>query len=65
MKPPRLRARLPVQNDLFERATSAPLTGLQLGHDELVDLISRLLWEVVSDADVSRSAESSDEQDHH
>jgi len=63
MKPTRQRARLPVQTDLFDCASPVPaLTGLQLHHDELVGLMSQLLWEVVSDAGKTRGVENGDEQ---
>jgi len=36
-----------VQHDLFSSAPAAPpLANLEIRHDELVELLSRLLWEV-------------------
>jgi hypothetical protein len=64
MKPIQLRMRRPAQTDLFESAGALPtLTSLQLHHDELVDLLSQLMWQVVRDAEHNRSAEDSNEQD--
>lgn len=52
-----------VQRDLFSNVAPPPaLTSLQLQHDELVELLSRLLWEVVQATDPSMK-ETSDEQD--
>ncbi len=52
-----------VQRDLFSNVAAPPaLTSLQLQHDELVELLSRLLWEVVQATDPSMK-ETSDEQD--
>lgn len=64
MKPTLPRARPPVQPDLFGTASApAPLTSLQLNRDELVDLLSQLLWQVVRQADIAQCPESDDEQD--
>ena len=64
MKPIPLRARPLVQTDLFDAATApAPLTSLQLHRDELVELLSQLLWRVASQADVAQRLEDDDEQD--
>ncbi|MHB1700325.1 MAG: hypothetical protein ACYCSN_09340 [Acidobacteriaceae bacterium] len=64
MKPNPLRARPLLQADLFDSATAlAPLTGLQRHHDELVELLSQLLWQVASRADVAEQLENDDEQD--
>lgn len=64
MKPTRQRAHLPMQTDLFDAATTlAPLTGLQQRHDELVELLSLLLWRVASQAASTQQAEDDDEQD--
>ena len=41
----------------------APLKSLQLHRDELVDLLSQLLWQVVRQADVAQRPEDDDEQD--
>ncbi len=58
------RAHPPVQPDLFGTASAtAPLTSLQLHRDELVDLLSQLLWQVVRQADVAQRQENDDEQD--
>lgn len=41
------RSNVPVQSDLFTDPPAMPaLTSLQQNHEELVDLLSRLLWEV-------------------
>jgi hypothetical protein len=64
MKPIPLRARPLVQTDLFDAARApAPLTSLQLNRDELVELLSQLLWQVASRADVAQRLEDDDEQD--
>ena len=64
MKPIPLRMRPLVQTDLFDAArSSAPLTSLQLERDALVELLSQLLWQVVSRADVAQRLEDDDEQD--
>ena len=64
MKPIPLRARPLVQTDLFEAATApAPLASLQLHHDELVELLSQLLWQVARRADAAQRLEDDDEQD--
>ncbi|HPO20818.1 MAG TPA: hypothetical protein PLO07_16620 [Rubrivivax sp.] len=64
MKQIPLRARpLVVQTDLFDAVTvRTPLTSLQLHRDELIDLLSQLLWQVASQDDVQRP-EDDDEQD--
>lgn len=64
MKPIPMRARPPMQTDLFDPAAApAPLTSLQLHRDELVDLLSQLLWQVVRQADAAQRLEDDDEQD--
>lgn len=64
MKPTLPRAIPLVQADLFDAATTlAPLTGLQQRHDELVDLLSQLLWRVASQAASVQKTEDDDEQD--
>lgn len=51
-----------VQRDLFDSAApSTALSSLQLHHDELVELLSRLLWQVARGAD--QREENTDEQD--
>ena len=64
MKPFPLRA-LPLhQTDLFDAATaSVPLTNLQLDRNELVELLSQLLWQVAMHADIAQPPEDDDEQD--
>ena len=58
------RARPLVQTDLFGAATApAPLTSLQQHRDELVELLSQLLWQVATRADVAQRLEDDDEQD--
>jgi hypothetical protein len=64
MKPIPLRVRPLVQTDLFDPAAAPPpLTSLQLHRDELVELLSKLLWQVASQADMVQRAEHDDEQD--
>ncbi len=64
MKPILLRARPPAQTDLFGTASApAPLTSLQLHRDELVDLLSQLLWQAVRQDGVDQRLEDDDEQD--
>jgi hypothetical protein len=64
MKPIPLRAHPFVQTDLFDAATApAPLTRLQLHRDELVELLSLLLWQVARHADIAQRLENDDEQD--
>jgi len=58
------RSSLPAQRDLFCGLPAPPaLMSLELHHDELVDLLSRLLWEVASSKDQTMPMESRDEQD--
>ena len=53
-----------VQCDLFSSVPVPPaLTSLEAQHDELVELLSRLLWEVVQATEPSMTKESGDEQD--
>ena len=64
MKPIPLRARPLVQTDLFDAAAPpAPLASLQLHRDELVHLLSQLLWRVARNADIAQRLEDDDEQD--
>ena len=64
MKPLPLRALPPLQTDLFDAAAaSAPLPSLQLHRDELVELLSQLLWQVARHADNAQQLEDDDEQD--
>lgn len=64
MKPTPLRATPHVQSDLFDAAAApAPLTSLQLHRGELVELLSQLLWQVASHADIAQRPEDDDEQD--
>lgn len=57
--------RPPMQADLFSSpsAPPAPLRSLQLHQDELIELVSRLLWQVVHGAHAGPTGESRDEQD--
>jgi hypothetical protein len=58
------RTRRSVQTDLFDSAVPPlPRASLEQAHDELVTLLSQLLWEVIHDADVTQSPENSHEQD--
>ena len=64
MKPIPRRAHPLVQTDLFDTAAvPIPMTSLQLHRDELVELLSQLLWQVASRADVAQRLEDDDEQD--
>jgi hypothetical protein len=64
MKPIPLRARPLVQTELFDAApTPAPPTSLQLHRDELVDLLSQLLWQVARQVHAVQRLEGDDEQD--
>jgi hypothetical protein len=52
------------QTDLFSNVPAPPaLTTLQLHHNELVELIGRLLWEVVQGPATQASKENAHEQD--
>jgi hypothetical protein len=52
------------QPDLFSSVPAPPgLTTLQHHRDELVDLIGRLLWEVIQGPSSTATKESSHEQD--
>ncbi len=65
MKPIPLRPRQLVQTDLFDAAAApAPLTSLQGLREELIELLSQLLWQVVaSPVEVAQPTEEDDEQD--
>jgi len=64
MKPHLLRVRPPAQIDLFDCAAAPPvLTSLELNHDDLVALLSQLIWQVAHDAEANGNLEKSDEQD--
>lgn len=64
MKPFPPRARPPMQTDLFDAGASpAPLRSLQLHRDELVELLSQLLWQVARHADIAQRLEGDNEQD--
>lgn len=64
MKSLQLRVRRPAQTDLFDDAGPLPaLTSLELHHDELVDLLSQLLWQVVRDVEANPRLEDGNEQD--
>ena len=53
-----------VQNDLFSSVPAPPaIANLELHHDELEELLSRLLWQVASSPDPIQPQESRDEQD--
>ncbi len=64
MKPIPMRALSILQTDMFDApAASAPLTSLQRHQDELVELLSQLLWQVARHVDVAQQLEDEDEQD--
>ena len=57
------RSKPSVQPDLFCNVSAPPmLTSLQLRHDDLVELLSRLLWEVTQATNPSNK-ETVNEQD--
>jgi hypothetical protein len=52
------------QIDLFSSDPVAPpLADLQFHHEELVELLSRLLWEVAADIGETTAKEGNDDQD--
>jgi hypothetical protein len=54
----------PVQCELFSSvSTPRPLASLQSRHDELVELLSQLLWGVIRSAETNKTTESGNEQD--
>jgi hypothetical protein len=58
------RSDLSVQCDLFSSVPTLPaLATLELHHDELVELLSRLLWEVAQSSDETMTQGSHDDQD--
>jgi hypothetical protein len=58
------RSNVQEQADLFSNVPAPPaLTTLQYHRDELVDLVGRLLWEVVQGPSARASKENSHEQD--
>lgn len=64
MKPPQLRIRSVAQTDLFDAATTrAPLTSVQRHRDEIVELLSQLLWLVAMPTEADQRQEDDDEQD--
>jgi hypothetical protein len=64
MKSNQLRAPTLVQTELFyAEASQTPLTSLQMHRDELVELLSQLLWQVARDSGNNPQRESDDEQD--
>ena len=55
---------VPVQTDLFSNVPAPPaLSSLQHCHEELVDLVSKLLWEVAQGQDAHVRGEKAHEQD--
>ena len=60
------RSNVQEQADLFSNVPAPPgLTTLQNHRDELVDLIGRLLWEVVQGPTAAAPKENGHEQDQH
>ena len=57
------RATARADRPVRQRGPLPTLTSLQLHHDELVDLLSQLLWQVVRDAEADRRLEDGNEQD--
>jgi hypothetical protein len=54
-----------VQHDLFSSVPAAPpLTSLEIHHDELVELLSRLLWEVARSEEEIMTKEGRNDEDH-
>lgn len=59
------RSNLQEQPDLFSDVPAPPaVRTLQIHHNELVDLIGRLLQEVVQDPATQASKDDAHEQDH-
>lgn len=60
MKP----SHLPVQRDLFNSVPAPPaLAGLQSHRDELLELLSQLLWDVAHSTEMIQNRENGHEQD--
>jgi hypothetical protein len=57
------RSKQSIQADLFSSVPAPPRASLELHHDELVELLSRLLWEVAQATDPSMTTGSLNEQD--
>lgn len=58
------RSHLPVQHDLFGNAPSPPgLASVALHHDELVALLSQLLWDVACNMTKTLPRESRNVED--
>ena len=58
------RRNVSMQSDLFSSSPTVPvLTSLQHNHDELVELLSKLLREVVQDRPAKIFEENSHDQD--
>ncbi len=59
------QSHLPVQRDLFNSVPAPPaLAGLQSHHDELLELLSQLLWDVAhSTTEMIKNQENAHEQD--
>jgi hypothetical protein len=58
------RSNVQEQADLFSSGPEPPaMTTLQNHHDELVELLGRLLWEVVQGPEVQTSKGNAHEQD--
>ena len=56
---------VPVQCELFANVPAVATLGiLQRHHDELVELLSRLMWEVAQGVGDKMTRESLHEQDH-
>jgi hypothetical protein len=54
-----------VQHDLFSSVPAAPpLTSLESHHDELVELLSRVLWELACGAVETMAKEVGNDEDH-
>lgn len=64
MKPHQPRPRPPLQTDLFNSALApTALQSLEHHHEEILQLVSQLLWQVVHAAETSQSKENGNEQD--
>jgi hypothetical protein len=58
------RSNVEKQSELFSNVPAPPaMTTLQLHHNELIDLVGRVLWEVVRGPSTWTSKENDHEQD--
>jgi len=58
------RTSVALQSDMFNGVPAPPVvSSLQHNHDELVNLLSSLLWEVIVDPQPQATKENTHEQD--